>query len=219
MSKKTELAVDQKMEIAIAKAKEARKRVKDEARLALLDNEKYVDYLASVEDESDQVRALTTIMEQLNKMKPIVTNDGSKYGVNIYPVAEYVFGPVASRVVGIIAGSSAMFTDERQVEFEAITGLNYLTCAKARDAIGSPAYYSKGVLANAIPGNGDDLKNAVTAVCTALKIDLEYADRVNTSTIDKWFTVAKAKADKQYGEFKKTETVDAGNNFVLEDQY
>jgi hypothetical protein len=217
MSKKTELTVEQKMAVAIEKAKEARKVAKDEARLALLDNEKYVDYLASVEDESDQVKSLTTIMEQLNKMKPIVTNDGSKYGVNIYPVAEYVFGPVASRVVGIIAGSSAMFTDERQAEFEAITGLNYLTCAKARDAIGSPAYYSKGVLANHIPGNGDDVKNAVTAVCIALNIDLDYANKVNSSTIDKWFTIAKAKADKQYGEFKKTEIVDADNKFVLED--
>lgn len=212
-----ELTVEQKMEVAISKVKEARKRIKDEARLALLDNGKYIDYLASIEDEADQVKTLTLLMEQLNKMKPIVTNDGSKYGVNIYPVAEYIFGPVASRVVGIITGSSAMFTEERQLEFEAITGLKYLICAKTRDAIGSPAYYSKGKLANAILCNGEDISNAIIAICISLNIDLDYANKINSTTIDKWFAVAEAKAEKQYKEFKKTEILDVDNNFVLED--
>lgn len=161
----TELTVEQKMAMAIATAKEARKKAKDEAKLGLLTNGKYAEYLASVEDESDQVNALTTIMDALNQMKPIVTNDGTKYGVNVYPVAEYAFGPVMSRVMGIIVGSSAMFTDERQTEFKAITGMTHLLASKAREAIGSPAYYSKGTLTTALQGDGSDVTIAVTAVC------------------------------------------------------
>jgi len=222
MSKKTtakavELTVAQKMAVAIAKARESRKQAKDEARLALLENGKYVDYLASIEDEADQVVKLATIMEQLNKMKPIVTNDGTKYGVNIFPIAEYAFGPVMSRVVGIINGASSMFTDERQAEFEAITGVSHLSATKAGDTIGSPAYYSKGNLANAIPANGACINTAITAVSDALGIDIAYASKVNADTVERWFTVAKNKADKQYAEFKKIEIVDSENNFVLED--
>lgn len=211
------LTPEQKMSLAIAKAKEARKVAKDQAKLALLENGKYVEYLASVEDEAEQVANLTTMMEQLNKIKPIITTDGNKYGVNIYPVAEYIFGPVMSRVIGIVVGSSAMFTDERQVEFEAITGLSHLAAVKARDAIGSPAYYSKGNLANAIPPNGESIETALTAVCDGLNADLEYVNKVNESTLSRWFNAAQAKAEKQYAEFKRVEIVDTENNFVLEE--
>lgn len=205
------------MSLAIAKAKEARKVAKDQAKLALLENGKYVEYLASVEDEAEQVASLTAIMEQLNKIKPIVTTDGNKYSVNIFPVAEYLFGPVMSRVVGIVVGSSAMFTDERQAEFEAITGLSHLATVKARDAIGSPAYYSKGNLANAIPSNGESIETTLTAVCDRLNVDLEYVNKVNESTLSRWFNAAQAKAEKQYAEFKRVEIVDTENNFVLEE--
>lgn len=216
-AKAAEVTVEQKMAIAIATARESRKLAKDEAKLALLVNGKYVDYLASIEDEAEQVSKLTAIMEQLNKMKPIVTNDGTKYGINIFPVAEYVFGPIISRVMGIINGSSSMFTDERQAEFEAITGLVHLSASKARDAIGSPAYYSKGNLANAIPSNGESMDTAVTAVCDAIGIDLAYAAKVNASTVARWFKVAEDKAQKQYSEFKKIEIVNVDNNFTIED--
>lgn len=213
----TELTVEQKMAMAIATAKEARKKAKDEAKLGLLTNGKYAEYLASVEDESDQVNALTTIMDALNQMKPIVTNDGTKYGVNVYPVAEYAFGPVMSRVMGIIVGSSAMFTDERQAEFKAITGMTYLLASKAREAIGSPAYYSKGNLTTALQGDGSDVTIAVTAVCEALNIDLSYVNRVNDATIARWFKVAQEKAEKQYAEFRKIDVVESTAQFVLED--
>ena len=212
-----ELTVEQKMAMAIAKAKEDRKKAKDKAKLDLLNNGAYADYLASVEDEADQVDALVSIMEELNKMKAIVTNDGTKYSVNVYPVAEYAFGPVMSRVMGIIVGSSAMFTDERQTEFKAITKMSHLLASKAREAIGSPAYYSKGTLTTALQGDGSDINVAITAVCEALNIDLSYVNKVNDSTIARWFKVAKEKAEKQYAEFRKTEVIDSTNCFILED--
>ena len=211
------LTVDQKMAVAIAKAKEARKILKDEARLALLTNGKYVDYMASIDEEAEQITTLTVLMDELNKMKKIVATDGTEYGVNIYPVAEYIFGPVMSRVLGIITGSSAMFTDERQTEFLVITKVPHLMVSKARDAIGSPAYYSKGVLANAIPGNGDSVETALTAVCEALGVDIAYVKKANANAIERWFKVAQDKAVKQYEEFRKVEVVDSANSFVLVD--
>lgn len=212
-----ELTVEQKMAMAIAKAKEDRKKAKDNAKLELLNNGAYADYLASVEDEADQVDALVSIMDELNKMKAIVTNDGTKYGVNVYPVAEYAFGPVMSRVMGIIVGSSAMFTDERQTEFKAVTKMSHLLASKAREAIGSPAYYSKGTLTTALQGDGSDINVAITAVCEALNVDLSYVNKVNDSTIARWFKVAKEKAEKQYAEFRKTEVIDSTNCFILKD--
>lgn len=212
-----ELTVEQKMELAIAKAKEQRKKAKDKAKLKLIENADYIEYLASVQDENDQVKHLTMVIEQLNRMKPIVTNDGTKYSVNIYPIAEYAFGPVMSRVLGIILGSSAMFTDKRQIEFKIITGIDYLSVTKARNAIGNPAYYSKGNLVNELPGDGTDLTTAITVIADALEIDLEYVKLVNKDNITRWFTASKTKAEKQYAEFKKTEIVDSANNFVLED--
>lgn len=213
----TELTVEQQMELAISKAKEQRKRNKDEKRLELLNNANYVDYKASILDEVEQVTKLTAIADTLNQMKPIITNDGSKYAVHCYPVAEYVFGPVMSRVLGIITASSAMFTDERQVEFQAITGISHLEASKARDAIGSPAYYSKGQLAPAIPGNGNNLSIVMAAICDSLDIDMDYATIVNQSTINRWFSVAEAKANKQFAEFQQMDAIDSTNKFVLED--
>ena len=211
------MTVEQTMALAIAKAKEERKLAKDQARLELLNNSNYVGYLASVEDESDQIEALTVIADELNKMKPIIVTDGTKYGVNIFPETEYIFGPIMTRVIGLIKGSSAMFTDERQAEFKAITGMSHLLVSKARDAIGSPAYYSKGVLANAIPGDRTCIKTAVTAVCASLNIDLVYVNRVNEESIERWFKAAQDKAEKQYAEFRKIEVIDSANAFVIED--
>lgn len=215
---KVELTVEQKMELAIARAKENRKKAKDEAKLALINNGRYVDYLASIEDEEDQIKHLQATMDQLNNMKAIVANDGTKYNVNIYPIAEYVFGPVMSRVLGIVTGSSAMFTDERQAEFEAITGTSFLAVSTARNLIGSPAYYSKGVLTQEVPSKDiESISTALTAVCDSLNIDIEYVNKVNKASLDRWFSVAKAKAEKQYEAFERVEKVDSENNFTLED--
>ena len=212
------LTPEQKMEIAISRAKENRKRVRDEAKAELANNSKYVEYLAYVEDEEEQITSLQTVMDRLNGMKAIQTNDGTKYNVNIYPVAEYVFGPVMSRVIGIVSGSSAMFTDERQAEFEAITGTSFLAVSTARNLIGSPAYYSKGVLTPEMPPMDiESISIALTAVCDSLNIDIEYANKVTKASLERWFSVARAKAEKQFEAFERVEKVDSENNFTLED--
>ena len=212
-----ELTIEQKMELAISKAKEQRKQAKDLAKLKLLEDEDYIGYKANIAEEAEEVTKLTNIMEQLNAMKAIVTQDGTKYAVHCYPVAEYVFGPVMSRVLGIITASSAMFTDDRQVVFKIITNMPYLEVSKAREAIGSPAYYSKGTLSPAILGNSELIDTTITAVLVGLDIDLDYKNKLNKTNLNKWFTIAEDKADKQFAEFQQMEQIDSTNKFVLED--
>lgn len=211
------LTADQQMELAIAKAKELRKQARDESKLALINNSNYVGYLASIEDEQDTIKQLTGVMDAVNKMKPIVTTDGTKYSVNCYPVRENIFGPVASRVLGLITSSSAMFTDERQTEFQALTGVSHLVFTKAKDAIGSPAYFSKGVYASFVDGNEEDIKSAVLAVLQGLNIDIAYADKLSDANITKWFNLSEAKAREQQAEYNKLAVLDNSQSFTLED--
>lgn len=211
------LTADQQMELAIAKAKELRKQARDESKLALINNSNYVGYLASIEDEQDIIKQLTGVMDAVNKMKPIVTTDGTKYSVNCYPVRENIFGPVASRVLGLITSSSAMFTDERQAEFQALTGVSHLVFTKAKDAIGSPAYFSKGIYASFVDGNEEDIKSAALAVLQGLNIDIAYADKLSDVNITKWFKLSEAKAREQQAEYSKLAVLDNSQSFTLED--
>ena len=213
----TILTADQQMELAIAKAKELRKQARDESKLALINNSNYVGYLASIEDEQDTIKQLTGVMDAVNKMKPIVTTDGTKYSVNCYPVRENIFGPVASRVLGLITSSSAMFTDERQTEFQALTGVSHLVFTKAKDAIGSPAYFSKGIYADAFESNNECRESAVLAVLQGLNIDIAYADKLSDANITKWFQLSEAKAREQQAEYNKLAVLDNSQSFTLED--
>ena len=213
----TILTAEQQMELAIAKAKELRKQARDESKLALINNSNYVGYLASIEDEQDTIKQLTGVMDAVNKMKPIVATDGTKYSVNCYPVRENIFGPVASRVLGLITSSSAMFTDERQAEFQALTGVSHLVFTKAKDAIGSPAYFSKGVYADAFESNNECRESAVLAVLQGLNIDIAYADKLSDANITKWFQLSEAKAREQQAEYSKLVILDNSQSFTLED--
>lgn len=213
----TILTADQQMELAIAKAKELRKQARDESKLALINNSNYVGYLASIEDEQDTIKQLTGVMDAVNKMKQIVTTDGTKYSVNCYPVRENIFGPVASRVLGLITSSSAMFTDERQAEFQALTGVSHLVFTKAKDAIGSPAYFSKGIYADAFESNNECRESAVLAVLQGLNIDIAYADKLSDANITKWFNLSEAKAREQQAEYSKLVILDNSQSFTLED--
>ena len=213
----TILTADQQMELAIAKAKELRKQARDESKLALINNSNYVGYLASIEDEQDTIKQLTGVMDAVNKMKPIVTNDGTKYSVHCYPVAEYIFGPIVSRVLGLINASSAMFTDERAMEFQALTGVSHLVFTKAKDAIGSPAYFSKGIYADAFESNNECRESAVLAVLQGLNIDIAYADKLSDVNITKWFKLSEAKAREQQAEYNKLAVLDNSQSFTLEE--
>lgn len=211
------LTADQQMELAIAKARELRKQARNDARLALINNVDYVGYLASIEDEAEVITQLTGVMDAINKMKTIVATDGTKYSVGCYSIKESLFGPVASRVLGLITSSSAMFTDERQAEFQALTGVSHLVFTKAKDSIGSPAYFSKGNYTEAVAGNDDCRQSAIMAVLQGLNIDIAYADKLSDTNITKWFALSETKAREQQAEATKLKDLDNSQSFTLED--
>ena len=110
-----------------------------------------------------------------------------------------------------------MFTDERQAEFQALTGVSHLVFTKAKDAIGSPAYFSKGIYADAFESNNECRESAVLAVLLGLNIDIAYADKLSDVNISKWFNLSEAKAREQQAEHSKLEILDNSQSFTLED--
>ena len=110
-----------------------------------------------------------------------------------------------------------MFTDERAMEFQALTGVSTLVFNNARDVIGSPAYFSKGNYVSELEGMMENRKEAMLAVLQGLNLDLTYIDRLSDANIGKWFNRAEVKAKEQLTEFSKNEKIDSTSNFTLED--
>lgn len=202
---------------ALSKKIKAMKDAKIKAELAkqdaLADNEAYVDYLADLEIESDIITKLDKTITLLNGIKAITTNDGTTYKVNIFPVAENIFGPVTARVLGIVRGAGAMFTDERQKEFTAITGMPHLMAMKAQVTIGNPAYFNKGEIVQATLVG--DYETPVSAVFNELEIPASL-NKVDDDTLAKWFQTEARKASAKLSAFKKEEALDT-SKFTLED--
>jgi len=204
------LTAEEKMRIAIDAQKLVRRQKQDEAKLKLIENKDYIGYVAKVEEEEEIVSALNAKLDLLNKMKAIKTNDGVEYKVNAYPVAEYIFGQVMARVLALATVSSSMFTDERQMEFTAVTGTSYLKASKANIALGNPAYFSKGKYNEAVPAaSTSTIRNCLLVMLTDLSIDTEYLDNVPDEAFTRWFTVAETKARKQEAEFLKTDVLES----------
>jgi len=210
VNNKVELTPAEKMRIAIDKQKLIRQQNADEAKLKLIENADYIGYVAKVEEEEEIVSALNTKLDLLNKMTAIKTNDGVEYKVNAYPVAEYIFGQVMARVLALATVSSSMFTDERQINYAAITEISYLKASKANLALGNPSYFSKGKYNEAIPAASiGTVRNCLLVMLTDLDIDTEYLDAVPNDAFQRWFTVAETKARKQEAEFKKTDVLES----------
>lgn len=64
-------------------AKQTAKAAKDEV---LANNETYVDYLVDKKIESNNVVHLDAVINQINAMKAIVAQDGTKYAIHCYQV-------------------------------------------------------------------------------------------------------------------------------------
>ena len=63
----------------------------------------------------------------------------------------------------------------------------------------------------------ENISIALTAVCNSLNIDITYVNKVTNASLERWFSVARAKAEKQFEAFERVEKVDSENNFTLED--
>lgn len=195
-------------------AKEKAKAAKDEV---LANNESYVDYLVDKKIENNNVVLLDAIINQINSMKAIVAQDGTKYAVHCYPVAESIFGAVGSRLLAIATISGAMFTSERQAEFTALTGVDYLIGLDAYHKLGRPAYFSKQMtLVDELPfQKGYDIP--LMAIAASLGLDADEAKLITDDKLANFFSASKKKAEQKLEEYNRTRETAEDSEFTMED--
>jgi hypothetical protein len=201
----------------INQAIEAKQKLLENQDAILAENDSYINYLADAQTQQAQVNKLDAIINKLNGMKPIVTNDGTKYAIHCYPISESIFGPIGSRLLAIATIAGAMFTTERQVEFTALTQIPYLIALDASHQLGKPAYLSKAnILVEAVPYAPTSYLTALTAVAHQLGLSIAEATAITTDKLDRYFTQAEAKALTKLAEAELTATLD-DSPFTLED--
>lgn len=195
-------------------AKQTAKAAKDEV---LANNESYVDYLVDKKIESNNVVLLDAIINQINSMKAIVAQDGTKYAIHCYPVAESIFGAVGSRLLAIATISGAMFTSERQAEFTALTGVDYLIGLDAYHKLGRPAYFSKQMtLVDEINfQKGYDIP--LMAIAASLGLDADEAKLITDDKLANFFSASKKKAEQKLEEYNRTRETAEDSEFTMED--
>lgn len=195
-------------------AKEKARTAKDEV---LANNESYVDYLVDKKIESNNVMHLDAIINQINSMKAIVAQDGTKYAIHCYPIAESIFGAVGSRLLAIATISGAMFTSERQAEFTALTGVDYLIGLDAYHKLGRPAYFSKQMtLVDEINfQEGYDIP--LMAIAASLGLDADEAKLITDDKLANFFSASKKKAEQKLEEYSRTRETAEDSEFTMED--
>ena len=195
-------------------AKEKARAVKDEV---LANNETYVDYLVDKKIESNNVVHLDAVINQINSMKAIVAQDGTKFAVHCYPVAESIFGAVGSRLLAIATISGAMFTSERQAEFQALTGVDYLIGLDAYHKLGKPAYFSKQMtLVDELPFQ-EGYQTPLMAIAATLGLDADEAKLITDEKLKALFSASKKKAEQKLEEYSKTRETAEDSEFTMED--
>lgn len=195
-------------------AKQTAKAAKDEV---LANNETYVDYLVDKKIESNNVVHLDAVINQINSMKAIVAQDGTKYAIHCYPVAENIFGAIASRLLAIATISGAMFTSERQAEFTALTGVDYLIGLDAYHKLGRPAYFSKQMtLVDELPFQ-EGYQTPLMAIAASLGLDADEAKLITDEKLKALFSASKEKAEQKLEEYNRTQINAEDSAFTMED--
>jgi len=188
----------------------------DEALEGLLDNENFVEAQRAVLAKEQELNELNDKITQLNHIDPFKTNDGRKFGVNVYPINQ--FGVGLGQVMGIITGSRSAFVDETRLQFLAITGLTSIELYEAVDAIGSPAYFKDGKVHEAIEGDFQALEALLPGIFIRLGLHEYTAASISKAKFDLYFASAEAKALRQLKENDDLQKLDAAtSDFILED--
>ena len=209
------LTFKQKLAIKIEEAQATAHKAKQVALDKLLDNDAFVETQRSINAKEIELRQLTETMEMLNNMKPFVTNDGRKFGVNVFPIA--VFGTGLAQVLGIISGSRGAFVDEKLLEYSAITGISTLELQEGQMALGSPAYYKDGKVFDEIKGDYTSLKSVLQGVFIKMDIHEFNETDLTRAKYDLYFAIAEAKANKQLLEHDKLQDLEENSeDFVME---
>ena len=195
-------------------AKEKAKAAKDEV---LANNETYVDYLVDKKIENNNVVHLDIIINQINAMKTILAQDGTKFAIHCYPVAESIFGAVGSRLLAIAQIAGAMFTSERQAEFTALTGIDYLIALDAYHKLGRPAYFSKQMTLVDEINFQEGYEIPLMAIAAALGLDTDEAKLITDEKLKALFSASRKKAEQKLEEYSRTRETAEDSAFTMED--
>ena len=104
--------------------KAQRESIKAAEAELLTSSDSYIDFLIDIEEEKESIKKLDSIITRVNQIAPVVTNTGERYTIQCYPVSEHTFGLINARLLALVNVTSSMFTNERQREFTAITGVD-----------------------------------------------------------------------------------------------
>ena len=207
---------NEKLAKKIAVAQEKANKANEKAVEKLLDNESFIEAQRAVAAKEEEVKKLNEIITQLNSISPFVANDGRKFGINVFPIP--VFGIGLGSVMGIIAGSRNAFTDDKMLEYSAITGISMLELIEARDAMGNPSYFANGKINDATPGDYSKLSSLLEGIFVKLGLSEFKASDITRDKYDLWFAVGDAKAHRQAKEHDTLQELEEGTqDFCIED--
>ena len=196
--------------------RKAQREAQKAAEAELLANsDSYIDFALDIEEEKESITKLDNIITRVNQIAPVVTNTGERYTVQCYPVSEYLFGLVGARLLALVNVTGSMFTNERQRELTAITGVDYITWTKASNALGKPMYFSKGTVSTPVSADIQELIKAMTIIAITLGIPTRQIAGINEVTINKYFLNQEIKATEKEAEFYKSQAILTDNDRLV----
>jgi len=233
-------------EKAVAERVTKRRAEQQQASMALLDNEQFMDTQAHIAALSNEVQKLDNIIHQLNTgITPFVAKDGSKYSVRVFPVSQ--FGMGLDKLIGIIQGSASAFTDEMALQYEAIVGVPFTELQIANEVLGTVDYVNRdGIYVEGSrtahkqeihdSANSDEPLAGLKAVkqweadnikqlhmlIQSIAVKLGLYEIIPTEeklaeAIQRWEQAAKRRAQKQLEEIEKSHQLTESSEFTLED--
>jgi len=197
---------EQELEKRVKEAQEKRQSRYEAAKMQLLENPTFIEAQCVLESKNKELNRLNNIIDQLNAVEPTVIN-GQKYRIQVFPVGGFPVG--TSQILGIIIGSRSAFTQELNIQYEAITGLNMLELIEVREALGQPSYFSKKELVVVEEERGDVEKLNQLLKGIALKLGIyEFNVQVTKEQVDLWFLRSRLNAEKREAELEKAQALE-----------
>jgi len=199
----------------VATAQKAKQKSVETRVKALLEDTNFIESQRKLTAMSAEVSKLQTAMTTLNKLPPFIANDGRKFNLNVFSVP--FFGIGLGELIGIVQGSRGAFTDELQMQFEAVINVPFIELQQASLALGSPAYYKDGDVFPAVEGDYYELVEIIKSLALKLEIH-DCSMEMSKAKYDLWFAKAEATANRKLAEFNKAaDLIKTGDRFTLED--
>jgi len=210
------MTFQERLQNKIKEAQVAKQEANNAAMEKLLENDNFIEAQRELMAKEEELTRLKAIITQLNKIKPFVATDGTKYSVSVYPVS--FFGTGIGEIIGIINGAKSAFTDDLALQYSAITGISMLELTEASNALGVPAYYSNKEMrmVDGIEGNISIFKGLLDSIMLKLNIT-EFKNTITEERIKLWFARAELNATKKETEVARNIILDDNNDFTMED--